>query len=201
MKIKVFVVVDTNVLVSAMYSNTSPPFAILELIESHNVIPIFDKRMLKEYHDVLFRDKFVVKFGKDYVDKNVRDILHSLVKNGIYINDVEQTKKEIKDKGDIPFFEVKESSGEFDSMLVTGNVKHYPEDDEYVVTPKELLVVVRQMDRYVQKDVNYEIAVEAIVNTNIESSKYTSGENLLNDIFENVEEKIINEDYFEDMEL
>lgn len=156
--------------------------------------------MLKEHYDVLHRDKFTDKFGKDFVDQMVRDTIYTIVKNGIYINDVEQTIQEIKDEGDIPFFEVKESSQEFDSILVTGNIKHFP-DDECVVTPKELLVILRQMDRYIQKDLDYEKAVETIINTNVESPKYTLGDDLLKDVFDNTEEKIINRSYFDDIEL
>lgn len=200
MRIKAFVVIDTNVLVSAMYSNASPPFTILEMVESNNLIPIFDKRMLKEHYDVLNRDKFVNKFGKEFVDLMVRDTLYTLVKNGIYINDVQKTMQDIKDEGDIPFFEVKESSQEFDSMLVTGNTKHFPED-ECVVTPKELIVIMRQMERYIQNDLDYELAVDTIIKTNVETPKYTLGDDLLNDVFENIEEKIINRDYFDDIEL
>ena len=49
-----------------------------------------------------------------------------ILKSGLLIQDVETTKAQLLDQSDIPFFEVKESSEEFDSVLVTGNLKHYP---------------------------------------------------------------------------
>ena len=46
MRIKAFVVIDTNVLVSAMQSNSKAPFYVLELVEKGNLIPIFDKSVV-----------------------------------------------------------------------------------------------------------------------------------------------------------
>ena len=45
MRIKTFVVIDTNVLVSAMLSNSKALFGVLELVERGNLTPIFDKRI------------------------------------------------------------------------------------------------------------------------------------------------------------
>ena len=195
MRIKAFVVIDTNVLVSAMYSNASPPTAILEMIESGNIIPIFDKRMLKEYYNVFKYDKF-----KNIItDEMLRNTIYTIVNNGICINDVKETKTQMKDLYDIPFFEVKESSQEFESMLVTGNIKHFPKDN-CIVTPKELIVILQQMERFIINDLDYEKAVDLIVRTNLDTPKYISGDELLEDIFEDVSQKVINRSYFNDYE-
>lgn len=195
MRIKAFVVIDTNVLVSAMYSNASPPTAILEMIESGNIIPIFDKRMLKEYYNVFKYDKF-----KNIItDEMLRNTIYTIVNNGICINDVKETKTQMKDLYDIPFFEVKESSQEFESMLVTGNIKHFPKDN-CIVTPKELVVILQQMERFIINDLDYEKAVDLIVRTNLDTPKYISGDELLEDIFEDVSQKVINRSYFNDYE-
>ena len=58
MRIKAFVVIDTNVLVSALLSDSSAPFKVMELVEKGNLVPIFDKRMLKEHYEVFHYDKF-----------------------------------------------------------------------------------------------------------------------------------------------
>lgn len=49
MRIKIFAVVDTNVIVSSIISKTGFPKTILEYIDKKNIIPIYDKRMLDEY--------------------------------------------------------------------------------------------------------------------------------------------------------
>lgn len=57
MKAKAFAVIDTNVIVSAMMSNGYPN-DILRMVQDGNVIPVFDKRVLSEYYEVLSRKKF-----------------------------------------------------------------------------------------------------------------------------------------------
>jgi len=204
MKIKAFVVIDTNVLVSAMLSNSSAPYGVLELVEKGNLIPIFDKRMLKEHYEVFRYDKF--KDPRHLItDEMLQNTIYTLVKNGIFINDVETIKQEfydiMPDKDDIPFFEVKESSQEFESMLVTGNTDDYPiPNDGCIVTAKELLVILRQMERFVQKDFEYEQIIDNLIKTNLEKPKYTSGDELLSEIFSDIPKKVINRSYFDDID-
>jgi putative PIN family toxin of toxin-antitoxin system len=200
MKIKAFVIIDTNVLVSAMLSSSNAPFSVLELVEKGNLIPIFDKRILKEYYKVFHYNKF--KDPRHLItDEMLQNTLYILIKNGIFINDVKIIKQELynimPDKDDIPFFEVKESSQEFESMLVTGNINDYPiPNDSYIVTAKELLVILQQMERFIQKDFKYDNIIKKLITTNLESTKYISGDELLNDIFEDISTKTIKDLYF-----
>ena len=127
--------------------------------------------------------------------------MFTIVKNGIYITNVKTIKQEIyeimPDKKDIPFFEVKESSQEFDSMLVTGNVKDYPiPNDSYIVTAKELLVILQQMERFVQTDLNYDKVIRLLIESTLESGNYIRGNDLLNEIFENTSTKAIKHSFF-----
>ncbi|MGN0435994.1 MAG: hypothetical protein ACI4D8_05120, partial [Wujia sp.] len=100
---------------------------------------------------------------------------------GICVSDMEKTKVLLSNKDDIPFFEVKESSNEFDSMLVTGNLKHYPIDDN-IVTPKELITALRAIDKYVRDDIDYDKSINDIISANMLMSKYSSAEQLYNEI-------------------
>lgn len=175
MKIKAFAVIDTNVLVSASLSS-SYPRQVLDLINKDNIIPIFDDRIINEYKDVLSRKKF------SFSQEDVYDTLHCIVSKGLYINDVQKTLTALTDKDDIPFFEVKESSEDLDSYLVTGNIKHFPESVS-TVTPKEFINILRTLDRFVSKDYDYERIIEELIKGRIASSKYSSGEDLLNSIF------------------
>ena len=200
MRIKAFVVIDTNVLVSALLSHSEAPFRVVELVKSGNIIPIFDKRILKEYYEVFQYDKF--KSEKHLISEEIsKDLLYTIVKNGIFINDVEKIKDEfyniMNDKKDIPFFEVKESSYEFNSMLVTGNVKHYAiPNDSSIVNSKELLNIMNQMERFVKIDIDYESVVIQLIKENLDTPKYTDGDDLLDDIFEGDNDISIKHSYF-----
>ena len=57
---RVFAVIDTNVIVSILlnHENGSTMNEIGKLIESGNVIPLYDERMLSEYYSVLNYSKF-----------------------------------------------------------------------------------------------------------------------------------------------
>ncbi len=114
MRIRVFAVIDTNVIVSSIISDCGFPAQVVRLTQDGNIIPIFDGRILDEYYHVLHYPKF------HFSEQIIYNTLRRIVENGIFINDVEQARIELKDKGDIPFFEVKESSQDLDSYLVTG---------------------------------------------------------------------------------
>ncbi|MBR1740626.1 MAG: PIN domain-containing protein [Lachnospiraceae bacterium] len=197
MKIKIFAVIDTNVLVSSAISQKSFPYDIMQLINSGNVIPIFDGRMLNEYYKVFDYDKFK---GKDlkmplFSKEDVYDILYSVVSNGIFIDDVKETEIYFSDIDDIPFFEVKMSSDEFDPYLVTGNEKHFPKTVS-VVTPKEMLSIMKYLERFLSKDENYDKVVQDLIQRYISTPKYTSGTSLLEKIFDK-ENKVIRSSFFE----
>ena len=55
-----FVVFDTNVIVSAMLSNNpnAPTVKVVEAISQEKVIPLYNEEILVEYRKVLHRTKF-----------------------------------------------------------------------------------------------------------------------------------------------
>jgi len=55
---KYFVVIDTNVLVSAVLKNNSIPGTIIELAFNGKIIPVLNKEIESEYRNVLLRPKF-----------------------------------------------------------------------------------------------------------------------------------------------
>lgn len=82
-------------------------------------------------------------------------------------------------------------------MLVTGNVKDYPiPNDSYIVTAKELLVILQQMERFVQTDLNYDKVIRLLIESTLESGNYIRGNDLLNEIFENTSTKAIKHSFF-----
>lgn len=174
MKIKAFAVLDTNVLVSAVISSSGYPYDILRLIQSGNVIPIYDERMLNEYKEVFHYDKLKIS------EETFQQTFTLILKSGLLIQDVEATKAQLLDQSDIPFFEVKESSEEFDSVLVTGNLKHYPEQRD-IITPKEFILLLDQMERFIKIDFDYEKNVQQIIGDQIASGKYIEGYKVFGD--------------------
>ena len=55
-----YAVFDTNVLVSALLTrNTaSPTVAVLDYILDRTIVPVYNEEILKEYSEVLHREKF-----------------------------------------------------------------------------------------------------------------------------------------------
>ena len=60
------VVIDTNILVSALWSRNGTPAKILSLVLNGKIVPCVDFRILREYRAVLERPKF--GFSKPEID-------------------------------------------------------------------------------------------------------------------------------------
>lgn len=69
MENKIFAVIDTNVLVSALLTSEkqSNPLLVLKAITDEKIVPLFCDEILNEYREVLSRDKF--PFTADIVEK------------------------------------------------------------------------------------------------------------------------------------
>ena len=125
------IVVDTNVLVSALIRAKGIPARILDLILSGQVATVLDHRIYAEYRDVFLRPEF--GFAPEPVD-NLLDFLLQSSERVYTIN----TSVALPDPYDGKFLEVAiEGSADF---LVTGNLKHFPVRRRYgvgVVSPRE----------------------------------------------------------------
>jgi len=98
-----FIVIDTNVLVSGLISRnkTSPPVGILKylLAERGVIIPLYNDEIIKEYENVLKREKFNIEH------KLVDDVIDRIKTSGISCERIE-SKEVFKDANDIVFYEV-----------------------------------------------------------------------------------------------
>jgi putative PIN family toxin of toxin-antitoxin system len=121
-------VIDTNVLVSAIWSADGPPAAIIERMLSGDVEPVFDDRMMDEYCEVLTRSKF------SFDEKRVGALLNAIKLLGIHI-DPAPCEEDLPDEGDRAFWECAVSAN---TPLVTGNTRHFPGSNK-VVTPAEFI--------------------------------------------------------------
>ena len=129
-----YVVFDTNVIVSAMLSHNpqSPTVKVVESISLGKVIPLYNEEILAEYDNVLHRTKFNLK------DTDVSNMIGAIIKLGEKVGRIESGKR-FPDPADVAFYEAALSKE--GSFLVTGNTRHFPQSP-IVVTPSELLAII-----------------------------------------------------------
>ena len=137
---KYYVVIDTNVLVSAVLKSHSVPGSIVELAFDGPIIPILNEAIEKEYREVLSRPKF--HLPEDLIE----GIMSTFHKRAIYV-DAEHLDVELPDPKDLVFYEVvMEERKEKEAYLVTGNIRHFP-NRPFIVTPREMLdIILRDQD-------------------------------------------------------
>lgn len=112
------VVLDTNVLVSALWSRNGAPARVVSMALSGKLIPCYDYRILCEYREVLQRPRFGFTSGEvnsllDWIESYGRSVI------------AEPLGDEFIDEADKKFYEVAKFCG---AALITGNLKHFPED-------------------------------------------------------------------------
>ena len=137
---KYYVVIDTNVLVSAVLKSHSVPGSIVELAFDGPIIPILNEAIEKEYREVLSRPKF--HLPEDLIE----GIMSTFHKRAIHV-DADHLDVELPDPQDLVFYEVvMEERKEEDAYLVTGNIRHFP-NRPFIVTPREMLdIILRDQD-------------------------------------------------------
>ncbi len=128
-----FVVIDTNVIVSALLARNrsiSNPFRVLTAVFEGDVTPVLTEAIMSEYIEVLNRPKF--NFDK----KKIKVLLSELKKMAIEVKP-EPCNVELPDGKDVCFYEAALSYKEQSCLLVTGNMKHFP-DCPFAVSPAQL---------------------------------------------------------------
>ena len=135
---KYLVVIDTNVLVSALLSKheDAATVQVLNAVFDGTIIPVFNDEILNEYDNVLHRPKF------KFPDITIRLLLNVIKSHGIFAKQI-TTNIILPDPKDLVFYEVVMSKRENDAYLVTGNGKHFPKEP-FIVTPNELLNIIKQ---------------------------------------------------------
>lgn len=123
------VVIDTNVLVSALWSKNGTCSKILYRVLNYELTVVYDQRILHEYKVVLERPKF--GFSKD----EVKAIIDFIKNEGLCIVAKPIDIKFI-DESDKKFYEVAKT---VNCKLITGNKKHFPEEKD-VLLPGEFQI-------------------------------------------------------------
>lgn len=112
-------VIDTNIIVSALLSEDSKAFQVLSDALDGKYTVLISEEIFLEYHDVLHRDKF----GFD--EEIICFLLTWFKENAVWI-EVSKSDIPMKDEKDRVFFDLAKSCK---ARLVTGNIKHYPVDE------------------------------------------------------------------------
>ena len=130
-----YAVIDTNVIVSSFFKKGSIPSEIVNMALYGPIIPLLSINILKEYEEVLLRNKF--GFNKIKIDS----FLIEFAKRAIFFKDEESALKFI-DQDDVVFYEITLTARkQTDAYLITGNIKHFPKEP-FVVTPREMLDII-----------------------------------------------------------
>ncbi len=116
------VVIDTNVLVSSLWSKDGSPAKLMSMVLDGILIPCYDYRILTEYREVLMRPKF--GFSKAEVD-SLLDWIESYGKSVVSV----PLNVNFIDEDDKKFYEVAKYCN---AKLITGNLKHFPKDDDII---------------------------------------------------------------------
>ena len=135
-----YVVIDTNVLVSALISNHADA-ATVQLIGrliSGEIVPVYSDEIIREYREVLGRKKF--RFEQEMVNY----ILMAIERYGVIV-EPSATGVILPDMKDLPFYEVVMEKREDDAYLVTGNLRHFPVKP-FIVTAREMLDIMDGKD-------------------------------------------------------
>lgn len=110
------VVIDTNVLVSAIWSRNGAPAQVVSLVLNGIITPCYDYRIMNEYRSVLSRPKF------NFSPSDINALLDYIRIEGLSVL-AEPILRTFIDEADKKFYEVAKQSC---ATLITGNFKHFP---------------------------------------------------------------------------
>jgi len=111
------VVLDTNVIVSGLMSETGKPGRIIDLALENRFQVAYDDRILSEYEDVLARPELRIRPAR------ARAVIAHIELTGQQIDAIALSPDGFQDPDDLPFAEVFITATA--DALVTGNLRHF----------------------------------------------------------------------------
>lgn len=137
MIMKIYAVIDTNVIISALLSHYDDAATVqtIKRVISGDIVPIYNDDIINEYLTVLHRSKF------NFSESLITETIKVFIDFGISTERLESSIV-LPDPKDLVFYEVALSVD--DSFLVTGNIKHFPKKP-FIVTPAELLRIMNEI--------------------------------------------------------
>ena len=122
------VVLDTNVLVSALMAPLGNPAKVHKMFLAEELTLVYSDEILAEYEDVLFRPR--LRIPTDDADA----VLDAIRQYGDLVAP-DPSVDSMPDEDDRIFYDAAKSTGAY---LVTGNTRHYP-SESFILTPTEFL--------------------------------------------------------------
>jgi putative PIN family toxin of toxin-antitoxin system len=129
-------VIDTNIVVSAFISPNGKPAKILGMALNLEIQPFYCAEILAEYDEVLSRPKY--NHSPEYRELIFRRILETWI-----LIEPTKTYAPMPDETDRPFYDTARGAG---AILITGNLKHYPASEPWIMTPADFIDIVCQID-------------------------------------------------------
>jgi putative PIN family toxin of toxin-antitoxin system len=127
------VVLDTNVLVSALLTRSGKSAAIVSMLPSGSIIARYNHQILEEYIDVLRRPKLdIPRLDADIVIERIKWFGSLVVASPCDVPMI--------DESDRPFYE---TAKEANAYLITGNAKHFPKEP-FIVSPSDFLSILNR---------------------------------------------------------
>ena len=128
------IVIDTNILVSALMKPDSKPARVFDTVPDKLVRLYYSEGIMHEYRDVLTREKF-------HFDKvKYTTVFNRVKKFGVLLTLTPYTHL-LPDETDRVFYDTAVAAGAY---LVTGNMKHYP-NEPFILTPADFVALL-EMD-------------------------------------------------------
>jgi uncharacterized protein len=132
------IVLDTNVLVAGLLSAAGPPAWIVEAVLTGDLDIALNMAIRQEYEEVLRRPEF------RFPTPQVATLLSVVDRFGLWVAAVPPWPVALPDPDDEPFLAVAAATG---SVLVTGNLRHFPARSRRgvsLLTPRELVERLRR---------------------------------------------------------
>lgn len=129
-----YVVIDTNVIVLALLAQnrqSSIPFSIVSAVFKGLITPVLTAEIMNEYRIVLQRRRF----GFD--EKMVNEFLTEFKSQAVFINPP-ATNKSLPDPKDVCFYDAAAVYEDVGGVLVTGNMKHFP-NCPFAISPAKMV--------------------------------------------------------------
>lgn len=117
------VVLDTNILVSALINENGKPRKIVNLFYDKKITVYYSQGIIEEYKTVLSRKEFNINPNR------IGSIINATRRIGIF-TEPETSIFPMEDESDRIFYDTAQSAS---AWLVTGNTKHYPVNN-FVIT-------------------------------------------------------------------
>jgi len=122
------VVLDTNILVSALMTPSGNPASVYKMFFSGEIVLVYSEEIMLEYEDVLYRPRLKIP------TEDADTILEVIRQCGELVAPHPSTDS-MADEDDRIFYDAARIA---DAYLITGNTRHYPASS-LVLTPKEFL--------------------------------------------------------------